>query len=29
LLAAVPLPDPEKQRERRELRAQLMAAGIE
>ena len=26
LLAAVPLPDPEKQRERRELRAQLMAA---
>ncbi|MBT8158872.1 MULTISPECIES: ABC transporter ATP-binding protein [Arthrobacter] len=29
LLAAVPLPDPEKQRERRELREQLMAAGIE
>lgn len=29
LLAAVPLPDPEKQRERRELRAQLIAAGIE
>jgi peptide/nickel transport system ATP-binding protein len=27
LLAAVPLPDPEKQRERRELRAQLMASG--
>ena len=27
LLAAVPLPDPEKQRERRELRAQLVAAG--
>jgi peptide/nickel transport system ATP-binding protein len=27
LLAAVPLPDPEKQRERRELRAQLLAAG--
>ena len=26
LLAAVPLPDPEKQRERRELRAQLLAA---
>ncbi|HSN35526.1 MAG TPA: ABC transporter ATP-binding protein, partial [Arthrobacter sp.] len=26
LLAAVPLPDPEKQRERRELRAQLMQA---
>ncbi|TDK23657.1 ABC transporter ATP-binding protein [Arthrobacter crusticola] len=26
LLAAVPLPDPQKQRERRELRAQLMAA---
>ncbi|HEX9225475.1 MAG TPA: ABC transporter ATP-binding protein [Arthrobacter sp.] len=26
LLAAVPLPDPEKQRERRELRAQLMAS---
>jgi peptide/nickel transport system ATP-binding protein len=29
LLAAVPLPDPEKQRERRELRAQLMAGGVE
>ncbi|WP_423181929.1 ABC transporter ATP-binding protein [Arthrobacter sp. NyZ413] len=29
LLAAVPLPDPEKQRERRELREQLLAAGIE
>jgi peptide/nickel transport system ATP-binding protein len=29
LLAAVPLPDPEKQRERRELRAQLMASGAE
>lgn len=29
LLAAVPLPDPEKQRERRELRAQLLAAGTE
>ncbi|MGW9414445.1 ABC transporter ATP-binding protein [Arthrobacter cupressi] len=29
LLAAVPLPDPERQRERRELRAQLQAAGIE
>jgi peptide/nickel transport system ATP-binding protein len=29
LLAAVPLPDPEKQRERRELRAQLLAAGVE
>ncbi|WP_168404763.1 ABC transporter ATP-binding protein [Arthrobacter silvisoli] len=29
LLAAVPLPDPERQRERRELRAQLLAAGIE
>ncbi|MBT2554320.1 ABC transporter ATP-binding protein [Arthrobacter sp. ISL-5] len=29
LLAAVPLPDPEKQRERRELRAQLLAAGGE
>jgi peptide/nickel transport system ATP-binding protein len=29
LLAAVPLPDPEKQRERRELRAQLLAAGSE
>ncbi len=28
LLAAVPLPDPEKQRERRELRAQLMASGV-
>lgn len=27
LLAAVPLPDPDKQRERRELRAQLMEAG--
>ncbi|HSL35655.1 MAG TPA: ABC transporter ATP-binding protein [Arthrobacter sp.] len=27
LLAAVPLPDPEKQRERRDLRAQLLAAG--
>jgi peptide/nickel transport system ATP-binding protein len=27
LLAAVPLPDPDKQRERRELRAQLLAAG--
>jgi peptide/nickel transport system ATP-binding protein len=27
LLAAVPLPDPEKQRERRELRALLLAAG--
>jgi peptide/nickel transport system ATP-binding protein len=27
LLAAVPLPDPEKQRERRELRAQLLQAG--
>ncbi|WP_104136540.1 ABC transporter ATP-binding protein [Arthrobacter sp. ZGTC131] len=27
LLAAVPLPDPEKQRERRELRAQLLAVG--
>ncbi|MDI3211602.1 ABC transporter ATP-binding protein [Arthrobacter sp. AL12] len=27
LLAAVPLPDPEKQRERRELRAQLLEAG--
>lgn len=29
LLAAVPLPDPAKQRERRELRAQLLAAGSE
>lgn len=29
LLAAVPLPDPEKQRERRELRAQLLATGAE
>jgi peptide/nickel transport system ATP-binding protein len=29
LLAAVPLPDPEKQRERRELRAQLLAAVVE
>jgi peptide/nickel transport system ATP-binding protein len=29
LLAAVPLPDPEKQRERRELRAQLLTAGTE
>ena len=29
LLAAVPLPDPERQRERRELRAQLLAAGAE
>jgi peptide/nickel transport system ATP-binding protein len=29
LLAAVPLPDPDKQRERRELRAQLLASGIE
>ncbi|MEN8581776.1 ABC transporter ATP-binding protein [Burkholderia sp. RS01] len=29
LLAAVPLPDPEKQRERRELRAQLLTAGSE
>ncbi|OMH23394.1 glutathione ABC transporter ATP-binding protein [Tersicoccus phoenicis] len=29
LLAAVPLPDPEKQRERREVRAQLLAAGAE
>lgn len=29
LLAAVPLPDPERQRERRELRAQLLAAGME
>ncbi len=29
LLAAVPLPDPEKQRERRELRAQLLASGVE
>jgi peptide/nickel transport system ATP-binding protein len=29
LLAAVPLPDPEKQRERRELRAQLQATGVE
>jgi peptide/nickel transport system ATP-binding protein len=29
LLAAVPLPDPEKQRERRELRAQLLATGTE
>ncbi|MBN3500122.1 ABC transporter ATP-binding protein [Arthrobacter pascens] len=29
LLAAVPLPDPERQRERRELRAQLLAAGVE
>ena len=27
LLAAVPLPDPDQQRERRELRAQLLAAG--
>ncbi|OMH35087.1 ABC transporter ATP-binding protein [Tersicoccus sp. Bi-70] len=27
LLAAVPLPDPDKQRERREVRAQLLAAG--
>jgi peptide/nickel transport system ATP-binding protein len=27
LLAAVPLPDPDKQRERRELRARLLAAG--
>jgi peptide/nickel transport system ATP-binding protein len=27
LLAAVPLPDPEAQRERRELRARLRAAG--
>jgi peptide/nickel transport system ATP-binding protein len=29
LLAAVPLPDPQKQRERRELRAQLLAAVVE
>lgn len=29
LLAAVPLPDPERQRERRELRAQLLAAGLD
>jgi peptide/nickel transport system ATP-binding protein len=29
LLAAVPLPDPQKQRERRELREQLLAAGVE
>ena len=29
LLAAVPLPDPEKQRERRELRAQLLATGTD
>ncbi len=29
LLAAVPLPDPGKQRERRELRAQLLAVGAE
>jgi peptide/nickel transport system ATP-binding protein len=29
LLAAVPLPDPERQRERRELRAQLLTAGAE
>jgi peptide/nickel transport system ATP-binding protein len=29
LLAAVPLPDPEKQRERRELRARLLASGVE
>ncbi|MBT2522909.1 ABC transporter ATP-binding protein [Arthrobacter sp. ISL-28] len=29
LLAAVPLPDPERQRERRELREQLLAAGME
>ncbi|HEY8295436.1 MAG TPA: ABC transporter ATP-binding protein [Micrococcaceae bacterium] len=29
LLAAVPLPDPEKQRERRELRAQLLSVGTE
>ena len=29
LLAAVPLPDPERQRERSELRAQLLAAGAE
>ncbi|GAA1049591.1 ABC transporter ATP-binding protein [Arthrobacter russicus] len=29
LLAAVPLPDPQKQRERRELREQLLAAGME
>jgi peptide/nickel transport system ATP-binding protein len=29
LLAAVPLPDPEKQRERRELREQLLAVGGE
>ncbi|MEK0155278.1 ABC transporter ATP-binding protein [Arthrobacter oryzae] len=29
LLAAVPLPDPEKQRERRELRAQLLASGVQ
>jgi peptide/nickel transport system ATP-binding protein len=29
LLAAVPLPDPERQRERRELRAQLLAAGAD
>ncbi|MBW4094656.1 MAG: ABC transporter ATP-binding protein [Acidobacteria bacterium] len=29
LLAAVPLPDPEKQRERRELREQLLAVGTE
>ncbi|WP_026818842.1 dipeptide ABC transporter ATP-binding protein [Arthrobacter castelli] len=29
LLAAVPLPDPEKQQERRELRAQLLASGME
>jgi peptide/nickel transport system ATP-binding protein len=29
LLAAVPLPDPEKQRERRELRAQLLATAAE
>ena len=27
LIAAVPLPDPEVQRERRELRAQILAAG--
>lgn len=29
LLAAVPLPDPQKQRERRELREQLLAAGVD
>jgi peptide/nickel transport system ATP-binding protein len=29
LIAAVPLPDPEVQRERRELRAKILAAGVD